>query len=68
MTESPLREVIVLRFDDQLGVERLPFSRALGAPATRSTGRAAGEAPAVGDGLAQHLDLGRQLIALFRSE
>src|SRR5688572_10573836 len=44
VTEAAAAEVVVADFDDELGVERLPFGAALRAPAARAAGRVAGEA------------------------
>jgi len=60
VTESALGEVIVADFHDELGIERFPFARALGAPATRAAGRFASESTALFDWFFQLLDLGRE--------
>ena len=43
MPEAPPREMIELNLGDKLGIERLPFRRAFGAPTAQSAGRFAGE-------------------------
>ena len=43
MPESAAGEMIVGNFHNNFGVDRFPFAGALGAPATRTARRAAGE-------------------------
>src|SRR5256885_1988030 len=59
VAEAAAAEMVVLGFHHQLGIKRLPFAGALGAPATYAAWGFAGKAATCAGGFFQFLDLGR---------